>query len=45
MEALGLTAVAIAKAPDGSLWLVDAAGKIFEYSTLHEGAQPTVTPR
>jgi hypothetical protein len=45
MEVLGLAAVAIAKAPDGTLWLVDAAGKIFEYSTLHEGAQPTVTPR
>lgn len=45
MEVQGLVAVAIAKAPAGSLWLVDAAGKIFEYSTLHEGAQPTVTPR
>jgi hypothetical protein len=44
MEVLGLTAVAIAKSPEGSLWLVDAAGKVFEYSTLHEGAQPTVTP-
>jgi hypothetical protein len=45
IEVLGLMAVAIAKGPGGSLWLVDAAGKISEFSTLHEGAQPTVTPR
>jgi len=45
MEVLGLMAVALAKGPEGSLWLVDAGGKIFEYSTLHEGAQPAVTPR
>ncbi len=44
MEVLGLMAVALAKAPGGSIWVVDSAGKVFEYSTLHEGAQPTVTP-
>jgi len=44
MEVQGVAAVAIARAPEGSIWFVDAAGKIFEYSTLHEGANPMITP-
>ena len=45
MEVPGLMAVALVKGPEGSLWLVDSAGKILQYSTAHEGPRPTVVPR
>jgi hypothetical protein len=44
MEVAGIMAVAIVKAPGGSLWLVDSGGKVLEYSTAHEGPRPTIVP-